>query len=129
MSVNIAPIMNALVAAVAACILALAPFIGPAIIGYFKISKDSALAIRVQTGVNALAQVGIAEATSLGQHNDIITSSHPAVIKALTQASVGFTEATAALNITDATIAQRVAGQMTALLTPPAPPTPATNTK
>lgn len=119
MSVDITPIMNALVAAIAACILGLSPFVAPAIISYFKISKDSALAIRVQTGVNALAQVGVAEATSLGEHNDVITSSHPAVIKALTQASAGFTAAQTTLGITDATIAQRVAGQMTALLTPP----------
>lgn len=118
MSVDITPIMNALVAVVAACILGLSPFVAPAIINYFKISKDSVLATRVETGVKALAQVGVAEATSLGQHNDVITSSHPAVVKALTQASAGFTAAQSALGITDATIAQRVAGQMTALLTP-----------
>ena len=124
--VDISPLVQALVAVAAAVITTLAPYVAYLVTKHLKIANDSLLATRVSTGVNALAQVAVAEAASIGAHNATITVNHPAVQAALTKASAGFVVAQNALGITDATIAQRVAGQVTALL--PAVPASAPST-
>lgn len=121
MQVDISPIVQALVGTAAAVITVATPFVTVWINSHLKIKNDSLLAQRISTGVEAMGQIAIAEANSLGAHNPTVEIKNQAVASAVSQASAGMNTAMALTGITPDTIAKRVQGYLAANM-----PTPAT---
>jgi hypothetical protein len=89
---------------------------------HLGVATDSALATRVQTGVNALAQVALGELQKDVAAHPTIEVKNAAVARALARASASFTAAAATLGITPATLADRVTGALAEKLPPVAAP-------
>jgi hypothetical protein len=88
---------------------------------HLGVATDSALATRVQTGVNALAQVALGELQKAAAAHPTVDVKNAAVASAVSQATASFVKAAAALGITQASIADRVTGALAEKLTPAAP--------
>jgi hypothetical protein len=124
LTVDISPIVQALVAIAAATITGAIPIVTLWLNKHLKISQDSILATRVATGVTAMAQIANSEIASIGAHNLTVQVKNVAVANALSKASVGFNAAAAASGTTPAMVASRVDGALAAMLTAPIPVAP-----
>ena len=95
------------------------PWVSASIISHLKIASNSATATRVETGVNALAQLAAGDLAKTVAGHPTIDVKNAAVARAMTTTTATLKTAQDAMGISDEVLAQRVAGALAGML--PAP--------
>ena len=121
MTLDLSPIVQALVSAMALAITAAVPVAMTWLFQHLKISKDSLAATTINTAVTAVSQAAISTMTKAVPTGPIdLTVKASAIATAVDNLSPGTLAAMALRGVSKALVAQRVDGEITKALAPTA---------
>ena len=121
MTLDLSPIVQALVSAMALAITAAVPVAMTWLFQHLKISKDSIAATTINTAVTAVSQAAISTMTKAVPTGPIdLTVKASAIARAVDNLSPGTLAAMALRGVSKELVAQRVDGEITKALAPAA---------